>query len=84
MSILVLMQHISNRVCRKAFWKKEAVPPKKRGRKSKEEHAAWLAEQADIEANLTTYEKKIEAQLAFGEVPHFYLFETLDTEGIWN
>ena len=36
---------------------------KKRGRKSKEEHATWLAEQAEMEANRTTYEKKIEHQL---------------------
>ena len=35
----------------------------KRGRKSKEEHRTWLAEQSEIEANRTTYEKKIEHQL---------------------
>lgn len=40
--------------------KKEVAPPKKRGRKTKEAQAAGLAEQAEIEANLTTYEKKIE------------------------
>jgi transposase len=37
--------------------------PKKRGRKSKEEREKWLAEQAEKEANLPIYEKKIEAQL---------------------
>src|SRR5690625_2496757 len=37
--------------------------PKKRGRKSKEEREQWLREQAEWEANLPLYEKKIEAQL---------------------
>src|SRR5690625_1760527 len=37
--------------------------PKKRGRKSKEERDKWLKEQAEKEANLPIYEKKIEAQL---------------------
>ncbi|WP_268810672.1 IS1182 family transposase [Heyndrickxia coagulans] len=37
--------------------------PKKRGRKPKEEREKWLAEQAEKEANLPIYEKKIEAQL---------------------
>lgn len=37
--------------------------PKKRGRKSKEEREQWLKEQAEKEANLPLYEKKIEAQL---------------------
>lgn len=37
--------------------------PKKRGRKSKEERERWLAEQAEKEANLPLFEKKIEAQL---------------------
>ena len=35
--------------------------PKKRGRKSKEEREQWLKEQAEKEANLPLYEKKIEA-----------------------
>ena len=34
--------------------------PKKRGRKSKEEREQWLKEQAEKEANLPLYEKKIE------------------------
>lgn len=37
--------------------------PKKRGRKLKEEREQWLKEQAEKEANLPLYEKKIEAQL---------------------
>jgi len=37
--------------------------PKKRGRKSKEERDEWLKEQAEKEANLPLYEKKIEVQL---------------------
>lgn len=42
---------------------KKEKAPKKHDRKSKEERAAWLAEQAEIEANLSTYEKKLEVQL---------------------
>lgn len=56
--------HFESRDASKPSKKKEIVPPKKRGRKTKEEQAAWLAEQAEIEANLTTYEKKLEAQLS--------------------
>lgn len=37
--------------------------PKKRGRKKKEEREQWLADKAQEEANLSLYEKKIEAQL---------------------
>lgn len=37
--------------------------PKKRGRKSKEEHEKWLEEKAEKEANLSLYEKPMEAQL---------------------
>ncbi len=37
--------------------------PKKRGRKSKEEREQWLKDEAEKEANLPLYEKKIEAQL---------------------
>lgn len=42
--------------------KREAAP-KKRGPKPKEEREQWLAEQAEQEAMLSLYEKKIEAQL---------------------
>lgn len=54
--------HFESRDASKPSEKKE-TPTKKRGRKTKEEHAAWLAEQAEVEANRTTYEKKIEHQL---------------------
>jgi transposase len=37
--------------------------PKKRGRKSKAEKGQWLKEQAELEANLSLFEKRIEAQL---------------------
>ena len=37
--------------------------PKKRGRKSKDEREQWLLEQAEMEANLPLFEKRIEAQL---------------------
>lgn len=42
---------------------KPKAEPKKRGRKKKEEREQWLAEQAEQEANLPLYEKKIEAHL---------------------
>src|SRR5699024_5291810 len=42
---------------------KSKPKPKKRGRKSKKERDEWLKEQAEIEANLSIYEKKIDAQL---------------------
>ncbi|MBQ0138223.1 MAG: transposase [Kurthia sp.] len=54
--------HFESRDASKPSEKKERST-KKRGRKSKEEHATWLAEQAEMEANRTTYEKKIEHQL---------------------
>ena len=54
--------HFESRDAAKPSEKKEKST-KKRGRKSKEEHATWLAEQAEMEANRTTYEKKIEHQL---------------------
>src|SRR5699024_7124002 len=45
--------------------KKEKITPepKKRGSKSKDEREQWLKEQAEKEANLPIYEKRIEAQL---------------------
>src|SRR5699024_12277249 len=55
---------------------KSKPKPKKRGRKSKKERDNWLKEQADKEANLPLYEKKIEVQLDVSlsdlraEVPH--------------
>src|SRR5699024_10862961 len=43
--------------------KKPKSEPKKRGRKPKAEREQWLKEQAEKEANLPIYEKKIEDQL---------------------
>src|SRR5690625_3407663 len=42
---------------------KPKAEPKKRGRKSKAEREQWLKEQAEKEANMSIYEKKIENQL---------------------
>jgi len=42
---------------------KPKAEPKKRGRKTKAERKQWLMEQAEREANLPLFEKKIEAQL---------------------
>lgn len=55
--------------------------PKKRGRKSKEAREAWLLEQAEIEANQSTYEKKIETQLA---VPTATLLQEMPIEPQWG
>lgn len=55
---------------------KPKAEPKKRGRKPKAEREQWLKEQAEKEASLPLYEKKIEAQLDASltelraEVPH--------------
>lgn len=54
--------HFESRDASKPSEKKES-PPKKRGRKTKEELAIWLAEQAEIGENQTTYEKKMDDQL---------------------
>jgi len=42
---------------------KPKTEPKKRGRKTKAERGQWLIEQAEREANLSLFEKRIEAQL---------------------
>ncbi|WP_010532229.1 IS1182 family transposase [Lentibacillus jeotgali] len=42
---------------------KSKPEPKKRGRKSKEERDQWLKEQAEKEANMALYDKRIVAQL---------------------
>jgi transposase len=55
--------HFESRDAPKASEKKEPALPKKRGRKTKAEHEAWLAEQAKQEAKKTTYEKEIKHQL---------------------
>lgn len=72
--------HFEARDASKPSEKKEKIP-KKRGRKSKEERAAWLAEQAEIEANLTTYEKKLEAQLT---IPTTTLWQDIPIEPKWG
>ena len=72
--------HFEARDASKPSEKKEKVP-KKRGRKSKEERDAWLAEQAEIEANLTTYEKKLEAQLT---IPTATLWQDIPIEPKWG
>lgn len=56
---------------------KKEKTPKKRGRKSKAEREAWLLEQAEIEANQSTYEKKMETQLA---VPTATLLQDMPIE----
>src|SRR5699024_8640823 len=43
--------------------RRKKTASKKRGRKPKAEREQWLKEQAEKEANLPIYEKKIEAQL---------------------
>ncbi len=72
--------HFEARDASKPSEKKEEIP-KKRGRKSKEERATWLAEQAEIEANLTTYEKKLEAQLT---IPTSTLWQDIPIEPKWG
>ena len=72
--------HFEARDASKPSEKKETTP-KKRGRKSKEERAAWLAEQAATEANLTTYEKKLAAQLT---IPTNTLWQDIPIEPQWG
>ena len=71
--------HFESRDAAKPSEKKE-TQPKKRGRKSKEERAAWLAEQAEIEANQTTYEKKLDAQRT---IPLKTLWQEIPIEPKW-
>ncbi|WP_431028769.1 transposase [Lysinibacillus sp. LZ02] len=72
--------HFEARDASKPSEKKEKAP-KKRGRKSKKEREAWLAEQAEIETNLTTYEKKLEAQLT---IPTPTLWQDIPIEPKWG
>jgi len=60
---------------------KPKTKPKKRGRKSKAEREQWLQEQAEIEANLPIYEKKIETQL---DVPLAELRATIPQDPKWG
>ncbi|KGR89431.1 transposase [Ureibacillus massiliensis 4400831 = CIP 108448 = CCUG 49529] len=73
--------HFEARDSAKPTEEKEPIQPKKRGRKSKEERAAWLAEQAEIEANQSTYEKKIEHQL---NTPLEILWNDVPIEPNWG
>lgn len=72
--------HFEARDASKPSEKKEKAP-KKRGRKSKEEREAWLLEQAEIEANLTTYEKKLAAQLT---IPTATLLQDMPIQPKWG
>jgi len=60
---------------------KSKPEPKKRGRKPKAEREQWLKEQAEREANLPLYEKKIEAQL---DISLDELRETVPQEPKWG
>ncbi|MBK3497210.1 transposase [Viridibacillus sp. YIM B01967] len=55
--------HFESSDAAKSSEKKEPTSPNKRGRKTKAEHEAWLAEQGGNEANQTIYEKEIKHQL---------------------
>lgn len=55
--------------------------PKKRGRKTKAEREEWLIKQAEQEANLPVYEKKIEAQL---DVPLDILRSEIPQDPQWG
>ncbi|MEK5070875.1 IS1182 family transposase [Sporosarcina sp. FSL K6-1508] len=67
----------------RAPFKKEVVAkePKKRGRKKKEEREQWLLEEAEKEANLPLYEKKIADQL---DVPLSELRSSIPTQPRWG
>ncbi len=60
---------------------KAEAAPKKRGRKSKEEREQWLIEQAEREANLPLFEKKIEDQL---DVPSVTLRTEVPQDPQWG
>ena len=60
---------------------KPKVKPKKRGRKSKAEREQWLNEQAELEANQSIYEKKIEDQL---DVPLAELRSAVPQDPKWG
>jgi transposase len=73
--------HFEARDAAKPAEKKEIAQPKKRGRKTKEEQTAWLAEQAEIEANQSTYEKEIKYQL---DIPLKTLWREAPIEPKWG
>lgn len=72
--------HFEARDAAKPAEKKEKVP-KKCGRKSKKERETWLLEQAEIEANRTTYEKTLAAQLT---IPTATLVQDMPMELRWG
>ncbi|MFB7159974.1 transposase [Lysinibacillus sp. NPDC056232] len=73
--------HFESRDAAKPSEKKEPAPPKKRGRKSKEEREDWLTKQAEIEANQSTYEKEIRHQL---DTPLETLWQDAPIEPNWG
>lgn len=73
--------HFELRDAAKPSEKKEPTPPKKRGRKSKEERDAWLTKQAEIKANQSTYEKEIKDQL---DTPLETLWQDAPIEPNWG
>ncbi|MEY9978604.1 transposase [Lysinibacillus sp. RC79] len=73
--------HFESRDAAKPSEKKEPTPPKKRGRKSKEEREDWLTKQAEIEANQSTYEKEIRHQL---DTPLETLWQDAPIEPNWG
>ena len=73
--------HFESRDAAKPTEKKELAPPKKRGRKSKEEREDWLAKQVEIEANQSTYEKEIRHQL---DTPMVTLWQDAPIEPNWD
>ncbi|WHY48249.1 transposase [Lysinibacillus pakistanensis] len=73
--------HFESRDAVKPTEKKEPAPPKKRGRKSKEEREDWLAKQVEIEANQSTYEKEIKDQL---DTPMVTLWQDAPIEPNWG
>lgn len=62
-TIAIDATHIEARDRAPAKVEKPKQQPKKRGRKPKAEYEQWLKEQAEREANLPLYQKKIAAQL---------------------
>lgn len=75
-TIAIDATHFESRDQAPAKADKETPAPKKRGRKTKEERDSWLQTEAEREAALPLYEKKIETQLGATlaelrtEVPH--------------
>lgn len=73
--------HFEARDAAKPAEKKEIAPPQKRGRQTKEEYTAWLAEQAEIQANQSTCEREIKYQL---DIPLETLWREAPIEPKWG